>query len=319
MCGKTLAFCEKIFSHILFSLKTTPKRLLITRKRYILCINMPPRNEKRKAELRTVSREQGVNPALKVGSYMCGVAVKTLEGTSRIIRKITPGKLAELTLETLPLVDPATFAKLIKRQMKYYSIAPPGETSKSAFERITTAVVEVEMETGDRLTIRRPVLRDLENMGTLYSKGLTAENIESRFFTPLSPARAAQYGIGASSLDLPDSAVDYVAVTDNGNVIGHSGYAMEATDASLHIVIDKEWRHKTASGERLSALMFSRAIATATLDPRVWHINAETLTTNDGVNRLVDTTMNPHGATRRDEGEYFVTRIQKLVETNLDS
>ena len=280
---------------------------------------MSPRNPNRPAELRTVSRERGVNPALKVGGYMGEMAVRTLNDTSRIIRKITPRNLAELTFETLPLVDPATFAKLIKRQMKYYSIAPPGETSKSAFERITSAVVEAEMESGDRLTIRRPVLRDMESLGLLYSQGLTEDNITSRFFTPLTPARAAIYGVGASSLELPDSAADFVAVADNGKVVGHSGYAIEETDASLHIVIDKEWRHKTASGERLSALMFSRAIATATFDPRVLHINAETLTTNDGVNRLVDATMNPRGAKRRDEGDYFLTQIQKLDETNPDS
>lgn len=280
---------------------------------------MPPRNEKRKAELRTVSREQGVNPALRVGTYMGEVAVGTLEGTSRIIRKITPGRLTEITFETLPLVDPSRFARLIKRQMKYYSMAPPGETSKSAFDRITSAVVEVEMESGSRLTIRRPIIKDAENMGALYSKGLTPADIESRFFTPLEPAVAEFYGLGASSLELPNSAVDYVAVTDSGAVVGHSGYAMNESEASLHIVIDKDWRHKTASGERLSALMFSRAIATATLDPRVKHINAETLTTNDSVNRLVDKTMYPQGATRHDEGDYFVTSITKFDESNPDS
>ena len=240
-------------------------------------------------------------------------AIDSLESTSRGIKRYTPGNFAELTYRWVPFADPATFAQLIKRQMDYYTTITTGRDI-TPFERIAQSEITLTLMDGTETTVRAPQQHEREQLAALYSEGLTAEDIESRFFMDISADRAGKEGVGCSSLDLPDTAADLVAVTDNGTLIAHSGYATEGPDASLHISVHKDWRMRTENGERLSTIMFSRTVATALLDERVRRVSAETLHTNDKMNRLVATTMNPQGATQHDGDGFYTTTITKLLD-----
>lgn len=240
-------------------------------------------------------------------------AIDSLEFTSDAIKRYTPGSLIELTYSRIPFADPATFARLIKRQIDYYTTITEGREI-TPFERIADSEITLTLVNGMDVSVRPPKQDELESLRSLYTEGLTAEDREARFFREVSAERAAIEGTGCSSLVMPEDAIDLVAVTSGGDIIAHSGYAAEDSDASVHISVHKDWRMRIDNGERLSTVMFSRTLAMALLDPRVNRISAETLRSNDKINRLVTDTMHPKGAKRHEGDGFDTTTITKMLD-----
>ena len=166
--------------------------------------------------------------------------------------------------------------------------------NRSPLERITQSVERIEFASGDSAVLRAPVASDAESLQELY-RSLPDNDRRTRFFAMVTPEMAAKDGLRCSSLVQPHDAHDYVLVNDISEVIGHAGYV--GTDdgvASLHIVLRPDARAHTVTGERVSNLLFEKAITTAYLDENVSTIVAETLFDNTGINKLVTRILATH-------------------------
>lgn len=163
--------------------------------------------------------------------------------------------------------------------------------NRTPLEKIVQSVDTIETAEGDTFTLRAPLKEDEESMKGMYRR-LSDADRRTRFFAMVTPEVAAKSGYECSSLVQGDEAHDYVLVNKKGKIIGHTGYATgNDGSASLHIVLSPDARVRTTTGERVSNLMFEKAIATAYLDEQVSTIVAETLLDNTGVNKLVSRTL----------------------------
>jgi hypothetical protein len=250
---------------------------------------------------------------LSVAGDLADKAVNSTEGIISRFNQATPQTFKHISNEIAPFANPDIFMRLLKRQLEYYKLIGGGEES-SAYERLVNSEIYLDMPEGEILKVRKPRKDEAGKLAYLYSEGLSEEDIRTRFFVGMSKDKAMQYGLQSSSILTPE-AVDFVAVTEKNEIIGHAGYAYdEEGDASLHIVLHRHWRRPTANGDRISEIMFSRSLAAAMLDGRVKNVHAEALNENVGINRLIDNEMVPHGATKHNEESYSVMTIEKCVD-----
>ena len=250
---------------------------------------------------------------LFVGAELAEKAVNGTEGIIDRLSDVTPQTFKDISHEIAPFANPDIFKRLLRRQLDYYKLIGGGKEA-DAFERLVNSEIYLDMPEGEILKVRKPHKEEAGKLAYLYGEGLGEEDIRTRFFVGMSKDRAMQYGLQSSSILTPE-AVDFVAVTEKGEIVGHSGYAFdEEGDASLHIVLHRHWRRPTANGDRISEVMFSRGLAAALLDSNVKNVHAEALNDNGGINRLIDHEMIPKGATRHREESYSVITIEKCVE-----
>lgn len=225
--------------------------------------------------------------ATRVTHSMAVLAIEAFDAS----RLMVPQGFHELVGHVIPGVNADEMYTRVVDIARQYVETRFGD-NRTPLEKIVQSVDTIETAEGSIFTLRAPLKEDVESMKGMYSR-LTDADRRTRFFALVSPEVAARCGYQCSSLAQGDDAHDYVLINnDDGEVIGHTGYATGRDgSASLHIVISPNARVRTTTGERVSNLMFEKAIATAYLDDRVSTIVAETLLDNTGVNKLVSRTL----------------------------
>lgn len=224
--------------------------------------------------------------ATRVTHSMAVLAIEAFDAS----RLMVPQGFRELISHVIPSGNAdEMYARVVDMSRQY--VETWFGDDRTPLEKIVQSVDTIETAEGDTFTLRALLKEDGESMKSMYSR-LSDADRRTRFFAMVTPEAAAKSGYECSSLVQGDEAHDYVLVDEEGGVIGHTGYATASDgSASLHIVLSPDARVRTAGGERISNLMFEKAIATAYLDERVSTIVAETLLDNTGVNKLVSRTL----------------------------
>ena len=248
----------------------------------------------------------------RMASLLAKDALWLVDAPTKVVYRKLPKKLRKGMKRLLPGVNPEElYLMAIQKAQTYLD----SESDRSPYERIMEEVIEVVLTDGRNIVIRAPSESDRMLLSEFYTGTLTKEDKRSRFFGGISSVSLEKLLLTCSN---PEVSSDFVAVDDNGEIVGHCGYVNgDNGAASLHIVISQEYQGtkkqndeastEQSDGISLAKVMFGHAISVAKLDPRVKDVVAETESSNPKSNGLVRATM-PKGATvERECGDVTTT------------